>query len=160
MGRKIGMGVGSASGLGRKIYKYKTEFVDASWAEIGRRFGVHPDHARTHYRVAEEFSTTEISRVGVNKLKAIIDGKVPLNHRRAFLSIATMAEWTELRRLIHRLYGDPKLREQISEFPCIVCGKAIPFERMATMQCSVCDGEKVAPTIKINLHVRGELCLA
>lgn len=160
MSSKVGLGAGANCALGRKILRFKTEFGNASWSEIGRRFGVSPDHDRVHYLVATEFPSAVVQAIGIYKCKAIRDGKVPHNHRRAFHSIATMSESVELRRLIHKLYGDPALRVQIDEFGCIACATPIPFERMGTMQCGKCDGDNTSKIVlKIRFSGRGELCL-
>lgn len=155
MSRKIGSGV--RSGLGRRVLRFKTDFPDATWGEVGRRFGVSADHARVSARVAEEIPASVVDSIGIYKARAIVDGKVPRNHRKAFYRLATMTEERELRRLIRKLYGDPSLREQIDEFTCIACTRSIGFDRMNTMQCVRCD-EK--PGLTIRFHARGELCLA
>jgi hypothetical protein len=161
MGRKIGSGVRDGRhGLGRKIVKFKTEFGNASWNDVGRRFGISADHARVLMRIASEMPATIVENIGTYKCKAILDGKVPKNHRRAFYRIATMTEQRELRRLIRKLYGDPSLRVQIDEFGCIACGKAIDFDRMSTMQCAKCDGEKPGLIVKVDFRTRGQLWLA
>lgn len=117
MSRKIGSGVRPSNHkLGRRILKFKTEFKNASWIEVGRRFGI---SAKAFYRIERE-----------------------------------------LRRLICKLYGDANLRDQIDEFGCIVCGKAIDFDRMHTMQCAKCDGERPGLVVKVDFRTRGELCLA
>lgn len=161
MSRKIGSGVRSRRhDLGRRILKFKTEFADATWTDIGRRFGISSDHARVLMRIASEIPSTVVGNIGSYKCKAILDGKVPKNHRHAFYSIATMTEEKELRRLIRKLYGDPSLRDQIDEFGCIVCGTAIDFDRMHTMQCANCDGNQPKLVFKVKLRGEGELCLA
>lgn len=158
MARKIGTGV-RPNVLGRKISKFKAQYPCATWGEVGHRFGISTDYARVLSRIADEIPPSVAENLGSYKCKAILDGKVPRNHRRAFFRIATMTEERELRRLIAKLYGDPKLRDQIEEFGCIVCAKPIDFDRMRTMQCAKCDGER-GIVVKVDFRTKGELCLA
>ncbi len=64
MSRKIENGVRPGRhGLGRRILKVRTEFPDASWVDVGRRFGVSPNHARVLMRVSEEIPASIVESI-------------------------------------------------------------------------------------------------